>query len=415
LKAKSHGNNNRTVKPWRDSTMKQRNNHIKETNILLALLLIIAIAISCKQKQPSEATPQVIEVDTIAEDAPKKDTTYRISLLFAGDLMQHEDQFKFALNDDGTYDYSECFKYVKHEIESADIAVANFETTLAGPPYHGYPNFCSPDKFLVDCMAAGFDIMLTANNHTCDRRQAGLERTIHVMDSVGIQHLGTYLDTASFEQNYPLLVDKNGFRIAMLNYTYAINGATVHAPNIVNRIDTAKISIDIEKAKSMEPDAIIAFMHWGEEYKLQPISSQKKLADWLFCKGVTHIIGGHPHVIEPIEIRTDSITGEKHILAYSLGNFISNSSRENTYCGMTIRLDLEKDSTVRISNCDYSLYFVSNPPKNGHKQFRIYPTTVPDTLLNFHEAYRKHITLDSIRPFLNEYNKGIYEREIDFR
>ncbi len=395
--------------------MKHKNNHIKETNILLATLLTIVLAISCKQKQTEETTPQVPEVDTIAEDAPKKDTTYRISLLFAGDLMQHEDQFKFALNDDGTYDYSECFKYVKHEIESADIAVANFETTLAGPPYHGYPNFCSPDKYLVDCMAAGFDIMLTANNHTCDRRQAGLERTIHVMDSVGIQHLGTYLDTASFEQNYPLLVDKNGFRIAMLNYTYAINGATVHAPNIVNRIDTAKISIDIEKAKSMEPDAIIAFMHWGEEYKLQPISSQKKLADWLFSKGVTHIIGGHPHVIEPIEIRTDSITGEKHILAYSLGNFISNSSRENTYCGMTIRLDLEKDSTVRISNCDYSLYFVSNPPKNGHKQFRIYPTTVPDTLLNFHEAYRKHITLDSIRPFLNEYNKGIYEREIDFR
>ena len=240
--------------PRRDSTMKQRNNHIKETNILLALLLIIALAISCKQKQPSEATPQVIEVDTIAEEVPTKDTTYRISLLFAGDLMQHDLQFKMALQDDGTYDYSECFQYVKHEIESADIAIANFETTLAGPPYHGYPNFCAPDKYLVDCKTAGFDIMLTANNHTCDRRQQGLERTIRVMDSVGIQHLGTYLDTASFERNYPLLVEKNGFRIAMLNYTYAINGATVHAPNIVNRIDTAKISIDIEKAKSMEPD-----------------------------------------------------------------------------------------------------------------------------------------------------------------
>jgi len=334
--------------------------------------------------------------------------------LFAGDLMQHKDQFKYALNDDGTYDYSECFQYVKHEIESADIAVANFETTLAGPPYHGYPNFCAPDKFLVDCMDAGFDIMLTANNHTCDRRQAGLERTIRVMDSAGIQHIGTYSDTASFEQNYPLLVEKNGFRIAMLNYTYAINGATVHAPNIVNLIDTAKISVDIEKAESMEPDAIIAFMHWGEEYQLHPTISQKVLADWLFGKGVTHIIGGHPHVVEPIEVRTDSITGEKHILAYSLGNFISNNTRQNTYCGMTIRLDLEKDSTVRISNCDYSLFFVTQPPNNGHNQFRIYPTTVPDSLLNFHEAYRKHITLDTIRPFLNECNKGIYEREIEF-
>ncbi len=394
--------------------MKLRNNHIKETNILLAILLIIVLAISCKQKQTSENTPQVIEVDTIAEEVPTKDTTYRISLLFAGDLMQHEDQFKFALMDDGTYDYSECFQYVKHEIESADIAVANFETTLAGPPYHGYPNFCSPDKYLVDCMAAGFDIMLTANNHICDRRQAGLERTIRMMDSVGIQHLGTYLDTASFEQSYPLLVEKNGFRIAMLNYTYAINGATVHAPNIVNRIDTAKISIDIEKAKRMEPDVIIAFMHWGTEYMLEPDNSQKKLADWLFSKGVTHIIGGHPHIVEPIEIRTDSITGEKHLLAYSLGNFISNSTRPNTYCGMTIRLDLEKDSTVRVSNCDYSLYFVTQPPINGHKQFRIYPVTVPDSLLNPHEYYRKQTITDTIRQFLNKSNKGIDERLIEF-
>lgn len=391
--------------------MKHRYNH---TKILLVILLIFALAISCKQKQTSE-TPPPPETDTIAEEIPTQDTTYRLSLLFAGDLMQHDLQFKMALQDDGTYDYSECFQYVKHEIESADIAVANFETTLDGPPYHGYPNFCSPDKFLVDCKAAGFDIMLTANNHTCDRRQRGLERTIHVMDSVGIQHLGTYLDTASFEQNYPLLVEKNGFRIAMLNYTYAINGATVHAPNIVNRIDTAKISIDIEKAKSMEADAIIAFMHWGIEYMLDPDISQKKLADWLLNKGVTHIIGGHPHIVEPIEIRTDSITGEKHVLAYSLGNFISNSTRQGTYCGMTIRLDLEKDSTVRISNCDYSLYFVSNPPNNGHKQFRIYPVTVPDSLLNFHEAYRKHITLDSIRPFLIEKNKGIFEREVEFK
>lgn len=390
--------------------MKHRYNH---TKILLTTLLIFALAISCKQKQTSE-TPPPPETDTVAEEVPTKDTTYRISLLFAGDLMQHDSQFKMALQDDGTYDYSECFQYVKHEIESADIAVANFETTLAGPPYHGYPNFCAPDKYLVDCKAAGFDIMLTANNHTCDRRQQGLERTIRVMDSVGIQHLGTYLDTASFEQNYPLLVEKNGFRIAMLNYTYAINGATVHAPNIVNRIDTAKISIDIEKAKSMEPDAIIAFMHWGEEYKLEPVSSQKKMADWLFEKGVTHIIGGHPHVVEPIEIRTDSITGEKHLLAYSLGNFLSNSTIQNTYAEMTIRLDLEKDSTVRISNCDYSLYFVSNPPNNGRKQFRIYPVTVPDSLLNAFESYRKHIVTDTIRAFLNENNKGIKERLVEF-
>jgi len=381
--------------------------------ISLVILLTIVLAISCKQKQTSE-TPQAQGTNTIAEEVQTKDSTYRISLLFAGDLMQHEQQFKIALQEDGTYDYRECFQFMKNEIESADIAIANFETTLAGPPYSGYPNFCAPDQYLIDCMDAGFDIMLTANNHTCDRQKKGIERTIQVMDSVGILHLGTYMDSASFNENYPLLVEKNGFRIAMLNYTYGTNGIKTPQPNIVNRIDTARISIDIEKAKSMNPDAIIAFMHWGEEYTLTPVYSQKKMADWLFSKGVTHVIGGHPHVVEPIEIRTDSITNEKHVLAYSLGNFISNQTKQNTYGGMTVRLDLEKDSCVRVSNCDYSLFFVTQSPSNGHKQFKVYPVTVPDSLLNEKELYQKHSFLNSVRPFFEKNNIGVQERLIEF-
>ena len=234
---------------------------MRETKILFTLLLITVLVTSCKQS--SEPT-QAPENETIAATTTTKDTTYRISLLFAGDLMQHAQQIKIAEQPDGSYDYTECFRFMKDEIESADIAIANFETTLAGPPYNGYPNFCAPDQFLIDCKSAGFDIMLTANNHTCDRLKTGIERTIHVMDSVGIPHLGSYKDSSSFNQNYPLLVEKNGFRIAMLNYTYGTNGIRVPEPNIVNHIDTAQISIDIEKAKSMNPDAIIAFMHWGE-------------------------------------------------------------------------------------------------------------------------------------------------------
>ena len=147
---------------------------------------------------------------------------------------------------------------------------------------------------------------------------------------------------------------------------------------------------------------------------MAPVISQKRTADWLFKKGVTHIIGGHPHVVEPIEIRTDTTTNEKHVLAYSLGNFISNQTKQNTYGGMTVRLDLEKDSCVRVSNCDYSLYFVTQSPSNGHNQFRVYPVSVPDSLLNEKEHYLKHSFLNSVRPFLKENNKNIEERIIKF-
>ena len=115
--------------------------------------------------------------------------------------MQHTQQIKAGQRPDGGYDYSACFQYMKPEIERADVAIANFETTLAGPPYTGYPQFCSPDRFLQDCRDAGFDIMLTANNHVCDRYKAGIERTIQVMDSLGVPHLGSYVNQQQRDQN----------------------------------------------------------------------------------------------------------------------------------------------------------------------------------------------------------------------
>ena len=115
-----------------------------------------------------------------------------LSLLISGDLMQHMPQIKAALLPDGSYNYDECFAGIKAEVERADVAIANFETTLAGQPYSGYPQFSAPDDFLSAVQSAGFDIMLTANNHCVDTRRKGLERTLNMMDSLGLAHLGTY-------------------------------------------------------------------------------------------------------------------------------------------------------------------------------------------------------------------------------
>ena len=333
---------------------------------------------------------------------------HHISLLFAGDLMQHDPQIQGALQDNGEYDYTECFRYMTSEISEADVAIANFETTLAGKPYAGYPSFCAPDAFLRDCKKAGFDIMLTANNHVCDRGQKGIERTIFMMDSLGIRHLGSYDNADQRKKQYPFLLEKDGFRIVLLNYTYGTNGIPVPKPNIINIIDTAQIAVDIKSAKAMNPDAIIAFMHWGTEYTINPISGQEILADWLFKKGVTHVIGGHPHVVEPIEIREDT-NWEKHVLAYSLGNFVSNQSNEYTYGGMLVKMELEKDSVTRMKDCNYSLFFVTRPAMSGHKQHRVYPVSIPDSLITPAEAKLKYTFVNSIRPFFEKKNKNINE------
>ncbi|MDY5019617.1 MAG: CapA family protein, partial [Sodaliphilus sp.] len=140
-----------------------------------AVMLMGLCASSCSKANAHDGTQAdsvcIVDSDSvrIADSIRVADSTYHITLLFAGDLMQHSQQIQMGRKADGTYDYSLCFKYRKEEIERADVAIANFETTLGGAPYTGYPQFCSPDQFLIDSRDAGFDIMLTANNHVCDR------------------------------------------------------------------------------------------------------------------------------------------------------------------------------------------------------------------------------------------------------
>ena len=252
----------------------------------------------------------------------------RITLLFVGDLMQHRAQIDAARTSDGKYDYSPCFSLIKEEISCADIAIGNLEVTLGGKPYQGYPTFSAPDEYLQAIKDAGFDVLLTANNHCLDRGKTGLERTITQIESFSIPYAGTYRNAIERKQLYPLFIRKKGFCIAILNYTYGTNGIKVSAPNIVNYIDKKTILKDIHSAQAVRPDAIIACMHWGEEYQSLPNREQCELADWLLKQGVTHIIGSHPHVIQPMELRTNG--NQQHAIVYSLGNFISNMSAIQT-------------------------------------------------------------------------------------
>lgn len=333
----------------------------------------------------------------------------RITLFFAGDLMQHQAQIDSARNG-GIYDYSDCFSAVKPLVSKADIAIANLEVTLGGKPYRGYPAFSAPDAFLYAVKECGFDILLTANNHCLDRGRKGFDRTLSMLDSLCIPRIGTYRNESDRSRRYPMIIEKNGFRIVLLNYTYATNGLIETPPRIVNRIDRRAMRQDIAEARAIQPDAIIACMHWGTEYELLPDKSQKQLADWLLGQGVTHIIGNHPHVVQPMELRTDS-TGRQHIVVYSLGNFISNMSRTHTDGGAAFTLVLEKDSTghTRIARCGYDLVWTGRPLHTGHKRFRLYPVSTPQDSLSPAAYRRMQLFADRTRNHLRTHNIGIEE------
>jgi poly-gamma-glutamate capsule biosynthesis protein CapA/YwtB (metallophosphatase superfamily) len=302
-----------------------------------------------------------------------QDTT-RLSLLFVGDIMQHDSNIAAAYNPiTGTYDYSACFEYVTPILQSADLVIGNLELTLAGKPYKGYPQFSAPNELAYELKRAGFDVLVTANNHSVDRGKKGIERTIDVLDTLTMLHTGTFKDSLTRSLSYPLVVEKNGFRLSLLNYTYATNGIPVPRPSIVNLIDTVQIKKDLEKARGQHSDAIIVFMHWGDEYQSLPNKEQKRLTSLCFREGAKLVIGSHPHVLQPIEWRKE----KDQLIAYSLGNFVSGQRPRYRDGGAMLWINLQKVnkdsvSLTSIHHAEYELEWVQKS-NDAKKEFVMLP------------------------------------------
>lgn len=372
------------------------------------LFMILFLSLSCTSR--SQARRDSL-YNTLTDSLLPAESADTLRLLFAGDMMQHQGQINAARTAAGSYDYSSCFEYIKDEVKRADFAIANLEVTLGGKPYTGYPAFSAPDEFLTAVHETGFNVLVTANNHSLDRGRKGLERTIRLLDSLNIPHTGTYINAQERQKETPLLLEKNGFRLALLNYTYGTNGIPVTPPNIVNYIDTAIMAKDIEVSKALKPDVIIACMHWGVEYQSLPNKAQQLLADWLIRKGVNHVIGSHPHVVQPIEVRRDSATNDRHLVAYSLGNYISNMSARGTDGGLMVQMEFVKDSTaaIRLNDCSYSLIWTARPVQSGKKNYQLLPIDLPEDSIPLNARNSLKIFSNDARTLFSKHNQGIKE------
>lgn len=331
-----------------------------------------------------------------------------LTLLFAGDIMGHDSQIESALQmGDGAYDYSSCFKYVKPYISSADIAIGNLEVTFAGPPYKGYPAFSSPDALAYAIRDAGFDVLVNANNHAIDRGKAGLERTLYVLDSLGIIQTGVFRTPAERRTAYPLIIEKNNIRLALLNYTYGTNGIRATPPNIVNYIDTVEVRKDLEKAATARPDYTIVLMHWGLEYERTENSQQRELARFLLEHGADAIIGSHPHVVQPIRLYGD------HLVVYSKGNMISNQRKRYTDGGILVDLTLEKSDSTRMTDYSYLPIWVHKAKTAKGTAFSLVPAAMDSTFFRTMRITPEDAT--AMKTFLEDTRgnlEGVPERRI---
>lgn len=376
---------------------------LKRWFMQLALLVSVVLLASALPYKPAEKDH--------ARQAP---AAHEITLLFAGDIMQHMPQVEAAWDSEHqAYNYDTCFGFVRPVLSAAGLAIANLETTLGGKPYSGYPAFSSPDALVNGMLYAGIDIVGTANNHCCDRGRTGIERTAAVLDSLGMIHMGTYKNAESYRKNNPLVIHTRGFRLAMLNYTYGTNGIPVPENNVVSLIEKERMLTDLRAAHDSAVDMTIVFVHWGIEYERQPNAFQKDIASFLFANGADIIIGSHPHVIQPMEWRHSDTLKKDQLVVWSLGNYVSNQRKRFTDGGTMFKVTLHKQAgKTTIKDAGYQLTWVYNPVVDGKRQYYILPAArfENDTvLLDKPSRNDLKLFLDDSRSLLEANNLGVKE------
>lgn len=298
------------------------------------------------QPTTTEAPTTTTEAPTTTEPPPPHITS-TATIRSAGDVLIHIPIFNAAKTADG-YNFDNIFTYTDSLIEDSDYFVANLETVLAGSgkPYSGFPRFNSPDGIADSLKKAGVDCLLTANNHTFDKNYDGVIRTQKVLKEKGFAYTGT---RQSEDDKKYLIAKVNDIKFGIVCYTFetpssggkSLNGISVDSKTapLINSFKPSNLapfyddlSSQMKKMKKKGAEVITVYLHWGEEYQLTQNAKQMEIAQKLCDMGVDVIIGGHPHVVQPVDLLTSTDKKHKTVCVYSLGNVLSNQRR--AYMGL---------------------------------------------------------------------------------
>ena len=364
-----------------------RNYHQWSNKTFIAVLLI-AVAISMALTLLAEGLKGIPLVNssatTVSQTADSKEkntateqeTSARI--MANGDLLYHDIIYISAKKADGTYDFHENFEYVKPWLKQADLVLGDFEGTVNKDHYlAGYPLFNAPGEVMDAIKDAGYQVLDLAHNHILDSQIEGVVSTADAIEKAGMTPVGVY--THESRDKAPLVIKEvKGIKVAILAYSYGFNGIEQSIPQedynrYLSDLDEDKMKAEIERAEK-EADITIIMPQMGVEYQIEPTEEQKKLYHKMIDWGADIIFGGHPHVVEPAE--TVEKDGDKKLIIYSMGNFISNQRIETmqdvenakwTERGVLMDVTIKKKSgKTTIETAQAHPSWVSRTPKGGY-------------------------------------------------
>lgn len=311
-----------------------------------------------------------------------------VKLAAVGDIMMSEDQLQAVRKSDGSYDFASVFSSVSGDLVGADLTVGNFEGNLCGDPADAatmnYPTALA--KALQD---VGFDVLQTANTYSMENGLSGLRSTKNVLQSCGIQTVGTFTDEDDRAENAVTVVMVNGIRIAFVAFTKGINNVrlpdgTDYCVNLLYRdydsnyseVNRSGIAACMEEANKQNPDIIIAMVHWGSEYSEKISQTQQEIETLLLQNGADVILGSHSHIVGRMEQKKITMSDGKKksvFVAYSLGNFYCDSYDSDAQTSMILNLEFTKytDGTAKITGASYTPVYIADHGKGASVRYQV--------------------------------------------
>lgn len=333
---------------------------MKIVMIMTAFLLLTgctAANVTSKEKDSENisSVESSIESTEESESADVELEETRVSFIGVGDNLIHEEIFSDAQTEEGTYDFSPIYQYIKKDVQSADVAFINQETMLGGDDlgFSGYPSFNTPSDMAGDLVDMGFDLVNSSSNHSLDKGTKGVLNALETWsDYQDVIYTGVFKNQ---EQRDTIPVfEKDGLTFSLLTYTYGTNGIEPEYPYLVNYFDEELITQDVKHAKEIS-DVVLVSAHWGDEHTFAPNDFQQQYAQLFADLGVDVVFGTHPHTIQPVEW-VQGEAGNETLVIYSLGNVLAATISDINLLGGMIAFDVtqQKDQEVKIENIKWT-------------------------------------------------------------
>lgn len=346
----------------------------------IIVTILVAIIVSCigvnefraysdrqllaKQKAEIERQSQEIfsqitnTIETTNKGISESDVLIKMSAV--GDILCSEDMINDAYNEETKmYDFSNMFRRVSGYINEADIVMGTMETGITSGKYN---ETNAPIEFVQAVKDSGVNLVTISHNHSLDNGVAGLSETKENLEKIGYTVVGDKLDAS----NAVAFREVKNTKIAFLTYTCMLDNEkslSNEEKNCINIYSEEQAKEDIKYAKENNAEYICVIIHWGDAISDTVNEEQKEIADFLVKNGVDLILGSHPSVVQPMEVRKNA-EGENVFIAYSIGTYISTLSSEEAKTELVLNIELRKNGEngkVTLNKVDYTpIYMLDN-------------------------------------------------------